>query len=147
VVITGKEDDLELMTPFGEIDIPTATNAIVEYTPDGITRVQTLMGNSLTITFRVANHPFALTVDSGDEICVASDENANGKQLVLEDGVERQSLECAYIPGVKSVMNRIDPRTMCAKEQLLNSPDETPEAMAEIALLKKKAKPIRRGKP
>jgi hypothetical protein len=36
---------------------------------------------------------------------------------------------------------------MCAKEQLLNSPDETPEAMAEIALLKKKAKPIRRGKP
>lgn len=147
LAMTGRFRNFDLLTNFGEVEVPKATYAIVQYTPEGILRIENLLGNSLTLTFRIGYRPYALTAAKGDEICIIADEEFDPKLLVPNDGVERESTDCYYIPGCQIQRHRFDQKMFVERDDLISSTaGASPEAIERIRALKKKVRPLPRSK-
>jgi hypothetical protein len=142
LAITGKHEQIDLITDFGEVEVPKSTFAIIEYTPEGIIRIENLMGNSMTWTFRMGHIPYTFSAASGDEIFGIQDEEVDPKYLPPEDGVYREQRESYVVQGCQVKRTVFDQKMMVEREHLLLYKAESEDLAERIAFLKKKAKPF-----
>ncbi len=146
IAFVGKYQSLDFITDFGEVEVPKRSSAIIEFTDDGVLRVDNLEGKPLIITFRINYRPFTYSAARGEEFCVASDACYDKSKLVPNDGVEREKSPYFFdIDGTCMCKNRFDEKMMLEQEALLLcDPDANEETAKRIATLKKRAKHLKR---
>ena len=142
-LMTGEKEYFDLITHFGEVRMPESSFALVEYTPDGILRMENLLGKFLILTFRIGHHPYSITATKGEEVCIVADEGYKREQLVPADGVRREKMWSEHVPGCMVETNAFDQKMMVEQEELLAcTPYNSESTIERIKYLKKRAKPL-----